>query len=245
MSGEEATSAPAPSNPFASLGASATTGFAAGGFNFGVPVAPAFGAAPKPADEEGGDEDGGDAAPEEECQAEFKPVVQLDEVETKSGEEDEDALVELKCKLYRFDGDNNEWKERGLGLMKLLQHKENKKVRLLMRQEKTLKIRANHIVMPGTKLQEHSGSDKAWVWSTVDFSEGEQRIELFAVRFGTVEKAQEFKKKFEEAMDINAPLLGEVAALPKADESAGGAAADKEAEELAKEVEGKATTKDE
>lgn len=50
-----------------------------------------------------------------------------------------------KCKLYRFDGDNNEWKERGLGLIKLLQHKENKKVRLLMRQEKTLKIRANHI----------------------------------------------------------------------------------------------------
>lgn len=29
--------------------------------------------------------------------------------------------------------------------MKLLQHKENKKVRLLMRQDKTLKIRANHI----------------------------------------------------------------------------------------------------
>lgn len=58
-------------------------------------------------------------------------------------------------------------------------------------------------------------------------------------------EAQEFKKKFEEAMDINAPLLGDVAALPKADESAGGAAADKEAEELAKEVEGKATTKDE
>lgn len=50
-----------------------------------------------------------------------------------------------KCKLYRFDADNNEWKERGLGLVKLLQHKENKKVRLLMRQEKTLKIRANHI----------------------------------------------------------------------------------------------------
>lgn len=50
-----------------------------------------------------------------------------------------------KCKLYRFDNDNNEWKERGIGQCKILQHKENKKVRLLMRQEKTLKIRANHI----------------------------------------------------------------------------------------------------
>jgi hypothetical protein len=50
-----------------------------------------------------------------------------------------------KCKLYRFEAAGNEWKERGLGVVKLLQHKANKKIRLLMRQEKTLKIRANHI----------------------------------------------------------------------------------------------------
>lgn len=50
-----------------------------------------------------------------------------------------------KCKLYRFEAAGNEWKERGLGFVKLLKHKENKKIRLLMRQEKTLKIRANHI----------------------------------------------------------------------------------------------------
>jgi RanBP1 domain len=50
-----------------------------------------------------------------------------------------------KCKLYRFEAAGNEWKERGLGVVKLLRHKENRKVRLLMRQEKTLKIRANHI----------------------------------------------------------------------------------------------------
>lgn len=37
----------------------------------------------------------GDAAPEEECQAEFKPVVQLDEVETTTGEEEEESLLEL------------------------------------------------------------------------------------------------------------------------------------------------------
>jgi hypothetical protein len=49
--------------------------------------------------------------------------------------------------LYRFDTASNEWKERGVGVCKLLQHKENQKVRLLMRQDKTLKIRANHIGM--------------------------------------------------------------------------------------------------
>ena len=53
--------------------------------------------------------------------------------------------VRSKTKLYRFDADSGEWKERGIGQAKLLQHKENKKVRMLMRQEKTLKIRANHL----------------------------------------------------------------------------------------------------
>jgi Ran-binding protein 1 len=42
------------------------------------------------------------------------------------------------------------------------------------------------VVMPGVKLQEHAGNDKAWVWSTVDFSEESQKVELFAVRFGCV-----------------------------------------------------------
>jgi hypothetical protein len=86
-------------NPFAALGSTgAAFGTAGGAFSFGVPTA-AFGAsaAPKPAeaeDGEGGEEDGA-AVAEEECQAEFKPIVQLDEVETKSGEEDEDSLLEL------------------------------------------------------------------------------------------------------------------------------------------------------
>lgn len=50
-----------------------------------------------------------------------------------------------KCKLYRYENASNEWKERGLGVVKLLKHKANSKIRLLMRQEKTLKIRANHL----------------------------------------------------------------------------------------------------
>ena len=49
-----------------------------------------------------------------------------------------------KSKLYRFDSDSGEWKERGAGQTRLLQSNENSKIRLLMRQEKTLKIRANH-----------------------------------------------------------------------------------------------------
>lgn len=170
------------------------------------------GDAPAAAAAADGEEDDG-AAPEEECQAEYKPVVQLEEVETSTGEEDEEALTELKCKLYRYEASSNEWKERGLGVVKLLKHKENGKIRLLMRQEKTLKIRANHIVMPTSHLQEHTGSDKAWVWSAVDYADGEHKVELFCIRFGTPEKAQEFKKGFEAAAESNAALVSSTATV--------------------------------
>lgn len=50
-----------------------------------------------------------------------------------------------KAKLYRFDKEGNQWKERGVGTVKLLKHKESGKVRLVMRQSKTLKICANHL----------------------------------------------------------------------------------------------------
>ena len=49
-----------------------------------------------------------------------------------------------KSKLYRFDKEANQWKERGAGTVKLLKHKSTGKIRLVMRQSKTLKICANH-----------------------------------------------------------------------------------------------------
>lgn len=56
--------------------------------------------------------------------------------------------------------------------------------------ERCINERVNHMhtVMPGTKLQEHSGSDKAWVWSTVDFAEEEQKMELFCMRFANADR---------------------------------------------------------
>lgn len=112
-----------------------------------------------------------------------------------------------KCKLYRFDQEANEWKERGVGPVRILQHKENKRIRLLMREEKTLKIRANHLIVPGTKLSLHQGNEKSWVWSTPDFAEEVLKPEMFCIRFGTVEKAQEFQKAFDDAMEKNAKTL--------------------------------------
>ena len=52
-----------------------------------------------------------------------------------------------KAKLYRFNKDGNQCKEKGASFVKFLKHKESGKVHLIMRQSKTLKICANHLCM--------------------------------------------------------------------------------------------------
>lgn len=46
----------------------------------------------------------------------------------------------------------NIWKERGTGELRILKHKTDKKERMVMRQEKTLKLILNHIINPLTIL---------------------------------------------------------------------------------------------
>lgn len=139
--------------------------------------------------------------------AQFEPVVNgLEEVKVTSGEEDEEVLYRQRSRLFRYarEADPPQWKERGLGQVKLLQHKENKKIRLLMRQEKTLKIRANHFITPTMELTPNVGSDRSWVWQCpADFAEGELTEETFAIRFKNSEIAAGFKAKFEEGANIN------------------------------------------
>lgn len=64
-------------------------------------------------------------------------------VEVKTGEEEDDLIYKGRGKLFRFK--NEEWKERGVGDVKLLRNKKTNKIRLIMRQDKTLKIVANFI----------------------------------------------------------------------------------------------------
>lgn len=66
------------------------------------------------------------------------------EVETKTNEELEEQTFKMRAKLFKFDRETKEWKERGTGDVKLLKHKENGKTRLVMRRDKTLKVCANH-----------------------------------------------------------------------------------------------------
>jgi len=137
------------------------------------------------------------------------PLVHLPEVKVESGEEHETPLWHGRSKLFRFDKTDNQWKERGTGIAKLLQHNETKKIRFLMRREGTLKLCSNHLVMPEMDLKPAMGCDRAWVWHTgCDFSEEEDKEEIFAIRFPNSEQAREFREKFEEAKVQMKHLVG-------------------------------------
>jgi Ran-binding protein 1 len=60
-----------------------------------------------------------------------------------TGEENEECIFKMRCKLFRMR--DQQWKERGIGNCKLMRDKETKKIRFIMRQEKTLKPVANFL----------------------------------------------------------------------------------------------------
>ena len=111
-----------------------------------------------------------------------------EKVDTATNEEKEEQMFKMRAKLFRFDRDSKDWKERGTGDVRLLKHKENQKTRLVMRRDKTLKVCANHYVVPDMKLSPNVGSDRSWVWNAAaDVSEGEPEAFTLAIRFANSE----------------------------------------------------------
>lgn len=215
-----------PAAPAPVFGFGATGGFGGAAATFDPT---AFASAPKAAATEE-DDAAAAAEAEAECKAEFTPLVKLEKVEVASGEENEDVLFEAKSKSYRFL--EGEWKERGLGPIKLLKDKDSGKIRVLMRREKTLKICANFHVKPGTKIEEHAGSEKARVFVVTDCSDGDVRPTMvnMCVKFGSAEKAAGFQEEFEKAMEHMKQFEG----VESEEKKEGDEAADALADELAK-----------
>lgn len=151
-------------------------------------------------------------------------------MEVKSGEEDEEILFKERAKLYRWDRDVTQWKERGVGEIKILFHTQKKYYRILMRRDQVLKVCANHVITKEMNLVPSDTSNNAFIWTATDyageffqvvcslclvfpwkllkdetkqtfldlFSDGEVKVEQFAVRFKSQEMANSFKKMFEE-----------------------------------------------
>jgi E3 SUMO-protein ligase RanBP2 len=151
---------------------------------------------------------GGNENPEEyEPQVDFKPIVKLQEVDVRTGEEDEEALFKQRCKLYRFESATGEWKEKGVGEMKLLSHNQNAGVyRLLMRRDQVLKLCANHRITADLKFEIYN--EKQVRWHAEDYSEvSGGKHETLAARFKSEADARKFKEECERAQSALASAL--------------------------------------
>jgi Ran-binding protein 1 len=143
----------------------------------------------------------------------------------------QEVLYSQRAKLFVFaetmldaGTGNKSWKERGIGNVRLLRHKEHSRIRVLMRQEKTHKLIINHALLPGLRLVPHATSDKSVVWRAEDFSDGASLVETdFCVRFASSEIATAFKEKFEE---LQGEMVALYAGLDAGDQAGGDEAAD-------------------
>ncbi|XP_059621174.1 E3 SUMO-protein ligase RanBP2 [Phlebotomus argentipes] len=155
--------------------------------------------------------------------AQFQPVIPLPKlVEVKTGEEDETVLFEHRAKLLRFDKELKEWKERGIGNIKILVQKSDaSKVRLLMRREQVLKLCCNQLITEDTKFTPMPNTETALTWYAQDYADNEMKTDLFAIRFKTSDICKDFhsavlkaqanlkapaEKKTEEAAPVKAPI---------------------------------------
>ncbi|KAI3961376.1 hypothetical protein MKW92_050454 [Papaver armeniacum] len=108
----------------------------------------------------------------------------------------------MKAKLYRFDKDKYQWKERGVGFLKLLKHKQTEKVRVVMRQSNTQKICANHLVLPRILFLRCCGGEFVDMAHATDFSDGVLKDEVFCARFQSYENVILFKKMLIKASEL-------------------------------------------
>nr|XP_006817974.1 PREDICTED: E3 SUMO-protein ligase RanBP2-like [Saccoglossus kowalevskii] len=115
-------------------------------------------------------------------------------------------MFSQRARLYRFDQSAQQWKERGIGILKLLKHSKTGRIRVLMRRDQVLKVCANHYITSAMELRPNTGSDRSWVWCALDFSEEEAKDEQLAVKFKTPELAMNFKDVFEKCQKMISDL---------------------------------------
>ena len=125
----------------------------------------------------------------------FEPIVKLDEVEVKTGEEGLEVIFNQRAKLFRWN--DNQWKQRGVGECKILKDPENGKARLLLRRDQVLKLACNHFIQPEMNLIPMKGDAKSLTWVAMDNADGEPQLEKFAIKFKNEDLAAQFTTAFD------------------------------------------------
>lgn len=98
---------------------------------------------------------GGESANESNADEEAEKHEQLNLAARGPGEEDEDILFSAKAKAMSFDASTKSWPSQGVGMLRVLKHRESSKTRILMRQDPSGKIVLNAALL-GTLSYEYS-----------------------------------------------------------------------------------------
>uniref|UniRef100_A0A1Q3F444 Putative nuclear pore complex component n=1 Tax=Culex tarsalis TaxID=7177 RepID=A0A1Q3F444_CULTA len=132
----------------------------------------------------------------------YEPIIKLpDEIEVRTGEEDEVKLFGERAKLYRYDSDAKEWKERGVGELKILHHPGRSSYRLLLRREQIFKLVLNHAISSDLQITPMNNSGKAFVWGAMNHAEEGPQLEKLAARFKNEDLAASFKAVLEQCQE--------------------------------------------
>ncbi|KAH9416781.1 E3 SUMO-protein ligase RanBP2 [Dermatophagoides pteronyssinus] len=116
-----------------------------------------------------------------------------------TGEENEEVIYKERAKLYRYIKETNEFKERGVGEMKILRKRDTDNYRLLMRRDNVFKIICNHQITEHLRLKERTIN--SFIWGCKDFSEnpnGEDQI--FVIKFKDETRRNAFQQAVEKCM---------------------------------------------
>uniref|UniRef100_A0AC35TWC2 RanBD1 domain-containing protein n=1 Tax=Rhabditophanes sp. KR3021 TaxID=114890 RepID=A0AC35TWC2_9BILA len=134
-----------------------------------------------------------------ECNANFEPVIPLpDLVKVSTGEEDEAVLFTSRAKLFKFT-DGKEFKERGVGDLKILKHNATGKTRVVMRRDQTFKVCANFAISNGMTVSLKANTTKVVIFSCYDTSDETPGHATFCLKFGEETSTTRFMEEFNNA----------------------------------------------
>ena len=127
-----------------------------------------------------------------------KPIVSLaGKSNIDFGDEKDECVFAQHVKLLRFDSQAGEWKEKGAGVLNILHNIGTQRMRIVMRRDKVLSLCANHYITSEMELKAPEDTDKAWLWTALDYSNDETSVEQLSAVFKTKELAAEFKMAFD------------------------------------------------
>ena len=154
----------------------------------------------------------------------FTPVVKLEDLDDSDIANQVEPVYTHRALLYRFvkpkDGNASKWIVRGKGDVKIIQNKSTKKCHMVMNMERTFRTCLNCLILPTVELKLNTGSDRTWVFNTVDYADFDQpgvaMSETFAIKFKTTEIAETFKENWDKYKKFNVVVDGEEAEAPPA-----------------------------